>query len=922
MSDHAEETNVDIEQQPQQQNLPRSVKDFASDADLRRALSRLLAPKLSSSETCAFTRSDTASTGSSFFLKSNANAANSYCPFSLEPDPEYDLDWRVDNVDRAKSYEQTVEREMNRLLVLKSYLDLDYEAMTARNCAFDRLTGLAKRTFQAPACFVFLLDIGRSWALSQDGKPFNLVPRKDTFCGHVIVSKQDCFIVPDASKNPRFERSAYVTAENGVRFYAACPLKSPEGFNIGTFCIVDIVPRDSFTSDDQEALKDFSRLAMDALVHQRELHCKRQELSTAARRLASASHDLLTPLSVVQLSISLLNEDCQFLDRLDETQREYIKAVSASSATMANVCQSLRHKLSNEDPTTTVVTDATSTADSTTVSETDSDSSTVKPMCTRTDKLVQRLNELAAVVVTNTSVPVSISVDESVPDVWVGNEVQILQICLHVLVNSVEHTTVGHVTFTIRRCESSCGEPELIFECTDTGAAMCEAKADLSAIFEEQVLSSYSVKSQEARDHENQDGRCSPLGILSPGCVRSCDLYECFPTTMVNEPSLESFSTQLRSLGGSFGVAENPTLTHETTFWFKIPLILPEGVEMHDNGLEQQVTVTADKSSTFSPTSESRKQALIVDDSVIMRKMLSRALEQLGYETIQAADGLEGLKLMRKHRYDLVLLDFLMPVMDGLDCVRSYRAWEKEHRPGYIQLIYGMSAHASPNDIDRGIASGMTDYRPKPLNLVDLRNLKESTLRKQQTGAFLRAQGDANAGLDYEEEPSLRQDTNLLDSPYKSVHDDNNRLLQSGEKICLLAMRSGSEAQNLEGLVAETGWHSCVTQDGEEALRLLKTRNWGAVIIDTELAELDGLKCIASFRQWEKNNRVHRQNNMLLMGVGGKPRRANDQLFVVQLPEGVDAAIERPKCPDELARILNGIVSRGVFDEEDIITLG
>jgi CheY-like chemotaxis protein len=53
------------------------------------------------------------------------------------------------------------------------------------------------------------------------------------------------------------------------------------------------------------------------------------------------------------------------------------------------------------------------------------------------------------------------------------------------------------------------------------------------------------------------------------------------------------------------------------------------------------------------------------------------------YDTVQAEDGLVGLNHLKGSVFDIVLCDFLMPVMDGMDCVREYRKWENTFRKGF-----------------------------------------------------------------------------------------------------------------------------------------------------------------------------------------------------------------------------------------------
>ena len=83
---------------------------------------------------------------------------------------------------------------------------------------------------------------------------------------------------------------------------------------------------------------------------------------------------------------------------------------------------------------------------------------------------------------------------------------------------------------------------------------------------------------------------------------------------------------------------------------------------------------------------KAKKKALVIDDSLTIRKGIVRALSKLGLEAQQAKNGFEGLQRLKSSCYDFVLCDFLMPVMDGLDCVQQYRDWETLHRSWYRQV--------------------------------------------------------------------------------------------------------------------------------------------------------------------------------------------------------------------------------------------
>ena len=81
-----------------------------------------------------------------------------------------------------------------------------------------------------------------------------------------------------------------------------------------------------------------------------------------------------------------------------------------------------------------------------------------------------------------------------------------------------------------------------------------------------------------------------------------------------------------------------------------------------------------------------KKQALVIDDSVTIRKSIDRALTKFGFDVVHACNGMEGLIELKNSLFGVTFCDFLMPIMDGLDCVKQYREWEKKYRPEFEQV--------------------------------------------------------------------------------------------------------------------------------------------------------------------------------------------------------------------------------------------
>ncbi len=154
--------------------------------------------------------------------------------------------------------------ERYRLDALYAFDILD----TQSEPAFDRITQLAARHFGVPVALVSLVDSGRQWFKSRVGMERQETSREESFCAYAIMS-QDVMQVPDATKDPRFADNPLVTQEPWIRFYAAAPLVSPQGFCLGTLCLIDSRPRKALTAEEQSTLRDLAELVMHELMFRR-----------------------------------------------------------------------------------------------------------------------------------------------------------------------------------------------------------------------------------------------------------------------------------------------------------------------------------------------------------------------------------------------------------------------------------------------------------------------------------------------------------------------------------------------------------------------------------------------------------------------------------------------------------------------------
>jgi diguanylate cyclase (GGDEF)-like protein len=127
---------------------------------------------------------------------------------------------------------------------------------------------------------------------------------------------------------------------------------------------------------------------------------------------------------------------------------------------------------------------------------------------------------------------------------------------------------------------------------------------------------------------------------------------------------------------------------------------------------------------------------LVIDDDLFIQKQLKLYLEKAGHEVIAACNGQEGLSLYQSQRPDLVLLDALMPDMDGFECCHRLMQYpQAEYTP--ILMITGLEDQAS---VDRAFEVGATDYVTKPIHWAVLRQrvkrlIYQARLQKQLEAA-------------------------------------------------------------------------------------------------------------------------------------------------------------------------------------------
>ena len=243
-----------------------------------------------------------------------------------------------------------------------------------------------------------------------------------------------------------------------------------------------------------------------------------------------------------------------------------------------------------------------------------------------------------------------------------ADEKRLRQVLLNLLGNAVKFTDRGEVTLAVRRLAGSPGHALLRFEVHDSGVGV--GQAQLESIFQ--------PFEQGGDVHRRLGG--TGLGL--------------------------AISRQLvRLMGGDIRIESQ--LGHGSRFWFDVALplgqrpVLPVHHSEFPRGYEGE-----------------RRSLLIVDDVGGNRAMLADLLQPLGFHILEAGNGHEALERLRQTPADLVLMDMLMPVMDGLEATRRIR-----QHPGWTQLpVIAVSANASGGDKAKSLAAGASAFISKPID--------------------------------------------------------------------------------------------------------------------------------------------------------------------------------------------------------------
>ena len=118
-----------------------------------------------------------------------------------------------------------------------------------------------------------------------------------------------------------------------------------------------------------------------------------------------------------------------------------------------------------------------------------------------------------------------------------------------------------------------------------------------------------------------------------------------------------------------------------------------------------------------------RLKILLVEDNLLNQRIVTFSLKKYNHEVIIANDGVEAIERFREQKFDVILMDIMMPVMDGLEATVKIREIESLDPCLVRTPIIALTANTMDNDRDKCISYGMDDFMSKPFDIEILKSI-------------------------------------------------------------------------------------------------------------------------------------------------------------------------------------------------------
>ncbi len=265
-------------------------------------------------------------------------------------------------------------------------------------------------------------------------------------------------------------------------------------------------------------------------------------------------------------------------------------------------------------------------------------------------------------------------VADDIPQYVKGDPLRLKQIIINLVNNAIKFTEKGSVSLDVSLMKKDSKQAKIMFKIIDTGTGISE-KAQ-KKLFKEFSQADASI----SRKHGG-----SGLGL--------------------------SISKNLaKMMGGDIGVISK--IGKGSTFWFTV---------VFEIGTKKSVEAGSGRKKSIDEEKLRKLRILLAEDNLINQRVATVNLNKMGHKVDVAENGKEAVDMFRDNLYDVVLMDIMMPVMDGIEATKQIKSIQGDQAIKKGIPVIAMTANALKGDRERLIAQGMDGYICKPFKTEELR---------------------------------------------------------------------------------------------------------------------------------------------------------------------------------------------------------
>lgn len=295
-----------------------------------------------------------------------------------------------------------------------------------------------------------------------------------------------------------------------------------------------------------------------------------------------------------------------------------------------------------------------------------------------------------------------VGLSEDIPDILIGDKTHVKEIINNLLTNAIKYTEKGKITLNVK-CINKGDISKLIISVQDTGRGI--KKENIEKLF---------TKFQRLEEDMNTTIEGTGLGLAI-----TKSLVNLMNGTINVQSQFGIGSLFIVNIPQKIGKLVDETIDKTIDYNY-----IRKPVEIIDN--LDELKENTNNLETLTESNSTKKRILIVDDNKLNIKVATRLLSDLPYEIDECYNGKECLEKLKSNSYDLILMDIMMPEMDGEATIKELRNSSDFKTP-----VIALTADAVAGANEKYMSEGFIDYLAKPFKKEDLENKIVKGLKKE-----------------------------------------------------------------------------------------------------------------------------------------------------------------------------------------------